>query len=133
VSPDADPAPAPAPDRDADPDVSERRLRRNCWLLVAVLSGLSLFWGLPAAAAVAAGGILSALNVEGLVKLVHLVTARAQEDAAWSTILGVVLRYLLLGVGLFVIVSVWRANVVAFSLGLSVPVAAVLLEWTSFR
>lgn len=81
------------------------------------------------AAAVAAGGALSALNIEGLVKLVHVVTARSPVKASWLAILGVGFRYLLLGIGLFVIVSVWRANVVAISLGLSAPVAAVFLEW----
>lgn len=112
-----------------DPDAGERRLRRNSWLLVALFSALGLFWGLPVAAAVAGGGALSALNVEGLVKLVHLVTAGSAERASWLAILGVGLRYLLLGIGLFVIVSVWRANVVAISVGLSAPVAAVFLEW----
>jgi ATP synthase I chain len=112
-----------------DAEHAERRFRRNSWLAVGALSALGLFWGAPVAGAVAAGGILSALNVEGLSKLVHLVTAGSPERGSAVTILGVGLRYLLLGVGLFVILSVWRANVIAFSLGLSAPVAAVFLEW----
>jgi hypothetical protein len=112
-----------------DPDTAERRLRKTSWAAVLVFSLLGLVWGLPAAAAVAAGGILSALNVEGLARLVRVVTVRSSQKASWLTILGVGFRYLLLGVGLFVIVSVWHANVVALSLGLSAPVAAVLLEW----
>jgi hypothetical protein len=112
-----------------DPDAAERRLRRNSWLLVGVISGLGLFWGASVAAAIAVSGALSALNVESLVKLVHVATARSPDSAYWVTILGVGLRYLLLGFGLFVIVSVWRVNVVAICVGLSVPVAAVFVEW----
>ncbi len=112
-----------------DPDAAERRLRRNSWFLVGVLSGLGLFWGAPVAAGIAAGGALSALNVEGLAKLVRVATARSPDNAYWVTILGVGLRYLLLGFGLFVIVSVWRVNVLAVTVGLSAPVAAVFLEW----
>lgn len=112
-----------------DPDSAERRLRRNAWLAVGLLSLPSLAFGPRAAASVLAGGILSALNVEGLVRLVHIVTARTPGKASWLAILGVGFRYLLLAVGLFVIVGVWHANVVALSLGLSAPVAAVLLEW----
>lgn len=111
-----------------DPDAAERRLRRSSWLLVGVAAGLGLFWGASVAAAIAAAGALSALNVESQVKLVHAATARAPEVGSGMTILGVGLRYLLLGVGLFVILSVWRINVVAIIVGLSAPVAAVFVE-----
>jgi hypothetical protein len=111
-----------------DPEASERRLRRTSWLLVLVLSFAGLPFGAAFAAAVLAGGALSALNMEGLVRLVHLVTSRASDRASWLAVLGVGFRYLLLGVGLFVIVSVWRVNVLALSVGLSAPAAAVFLE-----
>jgi hypothetical protein len=80
------------------------------------------------AAAVLAGGVLSALNVEGLVRLVNLATSGSPDRSSWLTVLFVSFRYLLLGVGLFVIVSVWRVNVLGLSLGLSAPAAAVFLE-----
>ncbi len=115
--------------RSFDPEASERRLRRTSWLLVLVLSLAGLLWGAPFAAAVLAGGALSALNMEGLVLLVHLLTSSTPRKASWLAVLGVAVRYLLLGVGLFVIVSVCRANVVALSMGLSAPVFAVCLEW----
>ena len=112
-----------------DPDASERRLRRTAWLAVVLLSILALAWGARVSASVAAGGILSAANLEGLVRLVHVLTAPSLPARSWLTIIGVGLRYLLLGIGLFVIVGVWHANVVALSVGLSAPVAAVFLEW----
>jgi len=109
-------------------EVSERRLRRNSWLLVAALSVLGLVFGPAFAASVLAGGALSALNMEGLVRLVNAATSRPSDRASLLAVLWVSLRYLLLGIGLFVIVSVWRLNVLALSLGLSAPAAAVLLE-----
>ncbi len=114
--------------RSLDPEPSERRLRRTSWLLVLVLSLAGLPFGAAFAAAVLAGGVLSALNMEGLVRLVHLLTSSTPRKASWLAVLGVALRYLLLGVGLFVIVSVWRVNALALSLGLSAPAAAVFLE-----
>ncbi len=111
-----------------DSEAAERRLRRTSWLLVALTSIASLAWGARIALAVAAGGILSTLNLEGLVRLVDLLTSSTPRKASWLAVLGVALRYLLLGVGLFVIVSVCRANVVALGLGLSAPVFAVFLE-----
>lgn len=94
-----------------------------------VLSIAGLAFGARFAAAVAAGGALSALNLEGLVQLVHLVTSPAPAKASWRAVLSVSFRYLLLGVGLFVIVSVWRVNVLGLCLGLSAPAAAVFLEF----
>ena len=111
-----------------DAEAAERRLRRTSWLLVALTSIAALAWGASIALAVAAGGVLSTLNLEGLVRLVDLLTSTTPRKASWLAVLGVVLRYLLLGVGLFVIVSVCRANVVALGLGLSAPVFAVFLE-----
>jgi hypothetical protein len=112
----------------SDPEAAEGRLRRVSWLLVLLFSVACLPFGAGFAGAVLAGGVLSALNVEGLVRVVRLVTSRASDRASWLAVLGVGFRYLLLGVGLFVIVSVWRVNVLALSLGLSAPAAAVFWE-----
>ena len=111
-----------------DPEPSERRLRLTSWLLVVMLSLACLPFGAAFAGAALAGGVLSALNLEGLVRLVRMVTSRSSDRASWLALFGVGFRYLLLGVGLFVIVSVWRVNVLALSLGLSAPAAAVFLE-----
>jgi len=111
-----------------DPKASELRLRRNSWLLVLALTLGCLPFGVGFAAGVLAGGALSALNLEGLVRLVRSVTALSSGRASWVAVFGVGFRYLLLGIGLFVILSVWRVNVLALSLGLSAPVAAAALE-----
>jgi hypothetical protein len=108
---------------------SERRLRRNSWALVGALSVASLWFGAGFAASVLGGGALSSLNMEGLIRLINAATSRPTERASVIAILWVFFRYLLLGIGLFVIVSVWRLNVLALSLGLSAPVAAVFLEF----
>ncbi len=111
-----------------DPQVAERRLRLSSWLFVLLLSIAALAFGVPIALSVAAGGVLSTLNLQGLVHLAHLLTSTTPRKASWLSALGVALRYLLLGVGLFVIVSVCRANVVALGIGLSAPVFAVFFE-----
>jgi hypothetical protein len=111
-----------------DPDASQRRLRRKSWGLVGLLTVLGLFWGPSVAASVAAGGALAALNVEGLARTVDVLTLRTPKRASWLSVIGLGFRYLLLGMGLFVIVTVWRANVLALSLGLSAPVFAVFWE-----
>ena len=114
---------------DFRPEASEKRLILVSWSVVGVFALLGLFWGLSTAAAVAASGALAALNVEGLARLVGIVTARSPNRGSWIAVAGVGLRYLLLGFALFVILSVWRANVIAISIGLSAPVAAIFLEW----
>lgn len=111
-----------------DPEAAERRLRLTSWIFVGLMSGVALAWGVRIGLAVAAGGVLSTFNLQGLVHLAHLLTSTTPRKASWLTALGVALRYLLLGVGLFVIVSVCRANVVALSIGLSAPVFAVFFE-----
>lgn len=114
---------------DFGPEGSERRLLVVSWLLVGVFSLLALFWGVSTAAAVAASGALAALNVEGLAKLVGLATAKSPGRGSAIAVFGLAFRYLLLGLALFVILNVWRANVFAVSIGLSAPVAAIFLEW----
>jgi hypothetical protein len=111
-----------------DPEGSERRLRRTSWLLAGLFTLLGLPFGLGFAAGVLAGAVLSLLNLEGLARLVRWVTELSSGRASRAVVLGVGFRYLLLGIGLFVILSVWRVNVLALSLGLSAPVGAVVLE-----
>lgn len=112
----------------SDPGSPERRLRRTSWILVLVLSLAGLPFGGPFALSVLAGGVLSTLNLEGLILLVQKLTSPTSDGASWIAVLSISFRYLLLGIGLFVIVSVWRVNVLALSLGLSAPAAAVVLE-----
>jgi hypothetical protein len=112
----------------SSPGSPERRLRRTSWILVLVLSLAGLPFGSGIALSVLAGGALSTLNLEGLILLVQKLTSPASDRASWVAVLSISFRYLLLGIGLFVIVTVWRVNVLALSLGLSAPAAAVVLE-----
>lgn len=107
----------------------ERRLLRNAWGIVAAMSVAGLAWGPSIAASVAAGGLLSALNVEGMARLVGALTTRAARRGTWLGVFWLLFRYLLLAIALFVIFSVWHANVIAVAIGLSAPVAAIILEW----
>lgn len=114
---------------DASASADERRLLRNAWLVVAASSLLGLLVSPAVAASVAAGGIIAAVNVEVMARLVGTLTEGSPGRGSWLAILWVGLRYLLLGAALFVIFSVWRANVIAVAVGLSAPVAAVVMEW----
>lgn len=92
----------------------------------------ALPWGLPTAMSVLAGGLTSVVNLEVLAVFVQRVTSRAEGGLSWVAAIGLGARYLLLGLVLFVIFSVWHAHVVAVSIGLSAPVTAVFLEWVLF-
>jgi hypothetical protein len=96
---------------------------------VPLLTIASLPLGTAFAVSVLAGGAFSAVNMEGLILLVHRVTDPASGRLSFFAVLAVAFRYLLLGVGLFVIVTVWHVSVLGLSLGLSAPAAAVLVEF----
>ena len=55
-------------------------------------------------------------------------TGDRPESVSWLGVFGVLLRYILLCIALFVIISVWQADVVALAVGLSAPVVAVFVE-----
>jgi hypothetical protein len=96
---------------------------------VPLLTVASLPLGTAFAASVLAGGAFSAVNMEGLVLLVHRVTDTTSGRLSFFAVFAVAFRYLLLGVGLFVIVTVWHVSVLGLSLGLSAPAAAVFVEF----
>ena len=104
-------------------------MRIVTWFNVALFSGLALFWGVPRAMSVLAGGVASVLNMEALVIFIRRVTSRAESGLSRLAIIGLGTRYLLLGLSLFVIFSVWQVDVVALTIGLSAPVVAVCFEW----
>ncbi len=107
-------------------------MRRVTWSSVALFSGLALFWGVPRAMSVLAGGVVSALHMEALAIFIRRVTSRAESGLSRLAAIGLGARYLLLGLVLFVIFSVWQVDVVAVAIGLSAPVAAVCFEWVLF-
>ena len=67
-------------------------------------------------------------NLDVLGRLVKNLTAERPRRVSWLGVFGVLFRYILLSIALFVIISVWHANVVGLALGFSVPVAAVFIE-----
>ena len=67
-------------------------------------------------------------NLDVLGRLVKNLTAERPRRVSWLGVFGVLLRYVLLSIALFVIIGVWHANVVGLALGFSAPVAAVFVE-----
>ncbi len=67
-------------------------------------------------------------NLDVLARLVKKLTSERPGRVSWLGLFGVLVRYILLSIALFVIISVWHANFVGLALGFSVPVAAVFVE-----
>jgi anti-sigma factor RsiW len=97
-----------------------------------VLSSAALVWGWSTAMSVLAGALTALVNLEAVVAFVRRITSRGERGFSVLAAIGLGARYLLLGLALFVIFSVWHADVVAVSIGLSAPVVAVFLEWVLF-
>lgn len=111
-----------------DPDASIARIRRVGWGAVGVFTVGSLFWGGAHALGALSGGVLAMAGFEAVVRLVSRLTAEKPRSLSMLGVLGLLFRYILLCIVLFVIISVWRANVVALAVGISAPVAAVFVE-----
>ena len=71
-------------------------------------------------------------NLDILARLVKKLTAELPTRVSWLGLFGVLFRYILLSIALFVIISVWKANVVGLALGFSVPVAAIFVECSAY-
>ncbi len=111
-----------------DPDSTLKRLRRVAWIATGVFSLGGLVWGLPFAVGALSGGLLALVNLHLIESVVQGMTAKRPGWLSWLGVFGILLRYILLSLALFVIIGVWHANVVAIALGLSAPVAAVFVE-----
>lgn len=111
------------------PAAVERRLGWLAAGLAGLATGLGLLGGVDFAASVAAGGLIALANYGALSWIVDRVAQPNPRRGTKLAVLGFGLRYALLGVALYVIFAVWNANVVAVSLGLSAPVAAIFFEW----
>jgi hypothetical protein len=112
-----------------DPERALARLRRLAVGSVIVFSAFGLLGGIGTAAAVAAGGALALANYYLLLWAVQRLVAHGKNDVGpVKAALGLVLRYVLLGLILYVIFSVWRANALAVIVGFSAPVVAVIVE-----
>lgn len=103
-------------------------MRRVALASLAVFSLGAVFWGASFLLGVVAGGGIAMAGFAALVGIVERLTDERPGGLAWLSVAGLVLRYILLSLVLFVIIGVWRANVVAVALGFSAPVAAVFAE-----
>ncbi len=111
------------------PAAAERRVGWLAVGLAGLATGLGLLGGIDFAASVAAGGLIAVVNYGALSWIVDRVAQPSPRRGTKLAVLGFGLRYALLGGALYVIFAVWDANVVAVSLGLSAPVAAIFFEW----
>ncbi len=119
----------PPDERPVHPAAAERRLGWLAVGLTGLVTGLGLLGGVDFAASVAAGGLIALVNYGALIWIVGRVAQPSPRRGTKLAVLGFGLRYALLGVALYVIFAVWNANVVAVSLGLPAPVAAIFFEW----
>ena len=87
-----------------------------------------LWFGLRFFVGAVAGGLFAIGNLEAIARLVGKLTGDKPGSVSWLGVFGVLFRYILLCITLFVIIGVWHANVVAVALGVSAPVAAVFVE-----
>ena len=110
------------------PDASFARLRRHAIWAVGIFALTGLWFGLRFFLGALAGGVFAIANLEAIARLVGKLTGDKPGSVSWLGVFGVLFRYILLCIALFVIIGVWHANVVAVALGFSAPVAAVFVE-----
>ena len=110
------------------PDASLARLRRHAIWAVGIFALTGLAFGLRFFLGALAGGVFAIANLEAIARLVGKLTGDKPGSVSWLGVFGVLFRYILLCITLFVIIGVWHANVVAVALGFSAPVAAVFVE-----
>ncbi len=120
-------------------DVEQAIARLPRWILFLTLAGVApcyLHGGIPWIAGFLVGAVASYWNFRGIRRVVDTLARKAAEasDAsvprprASGALFRVVLRFVLLGVGVFAILRVSEISVTAVLIGLFVSVAAVLLE-----
>ena len=110
------------------PNASLARLRRHAVWAVGIFALAGLVFGLRFFVGALAGGVFAIANFEAITRLVGKLTGDKPGSVSWLGVFGVLFRYILLCIALFVIIGVWHANVVAVALGFSAPVAAVFVE-----
>lgn len=111
-----------------DPDAALLRIRKIAWGAVALFSCIGALFGMPHFIGVVSGGLLAMVGFDALSRLVSRLTGERPGSIAWLGVMGLLFRYILLSIALFVIIRVWHANVVALAVGFSAPVAAVFVE-----
>jgi hypothetical protein len=111
-----------------DAEASLIRLRRVSWAAVGVFTLGAAYWGRDCVLGTVSGGVLAMVGLEAIARLVGRLTRDRPGSGSWLGVFGLLFRYILLCIALFVIIGVWHANVVAVALGFSAPVAAVFVE-----
>lgn len=110
------------------PGMSLARLRRHAVWAVGIFALAGLWFGPRSFLGALAGGVFALANFEAIARLVGKLTGDKPGSVSWLGVFGVLVRYILLCIALFVIIGVWHANVAAVALGFSAPVAAVFVE-----
>ena len=111
-----------------DANSSIRRILKLSWCITALSATLGLLGGGAFGIGALAGGVLATLNVEFLARWTERLSSHRPGSLSWLGAVGILSRYILLCFALFVIIRVWRANMIAVAVGLSAPVAAVFVE-----
>lgn len=111
-----------------DPESSLARLRKVALGSAILFSLGGAILGLPYFLGVVGGGTVALVNFDALERLVRRLTAERPGPLSFIGVFGLLFRYILLCLVLFVIISVWHANVVALAVGFSAPVVAVFVE-----
>ena len=110
------------------PDASLARIRRHAIWAASLFALGGLVFGPKFFLGATAGGVFALAPFEALAWMVGKLTGDRPPTVSWLSVFGLLFRYILLCIVLFVIIGVWQANVVAVALGFSAPVAAVFVE-----
>ena len=111
-----------------NPVLSIARIRKiSLWLVIVFAFGGVLF-GLAFSLGVVLGGLIAMVNLAVFVSLVSKLIGTKPKRISWLGSGGVLFRYILLCIALFVIIGIWHVNVVALALGLSTVFVAAFIE-----
>ena len=109
-----------------------RSLARRNWLVLAILTLLSLLWqSLAITQGVLAGGLLAIIAYRWLENSLRKVMRSPHRGAAVGFKFGYVLRLGFVAMALYLLIGVAKLHPVALAAGLSVVVVNIL--WTTFR
>ena len=111
-----------------DDQEGARRIFRASLGILAGMVVAGMFWGPSISVSLLLGGGIALANLRLLHVVASRATARTPRRGSFLALFGLVVRYILLFVALYVIFTAWQLSVVATVIGLSIPVLAVGLE-----
>ncbi len=116
-------------DRD---DLLLAQLARRNWIILGILTLLSLFWrSVAVTQGIVAGGLVAIIGYGWLQRSLISILAQGGERAAKRFRSGYVVRLAALALVLFLLIGKGGVHPIALSVGLSVVVINIL--WTTFR